>query len=98
MYQYETVILLKPDLSEDAIKKVKTEIENKINQVGKVTNNEDLGVKRLAYDIQKNKEAYYVVYKYETDKSHRESVKQIEAFYRTLEEILKFITIREENE
>ena len=98
MYQYETVILLRPDLSETDINKVKAEIENKINEVGKVTTNEDIGKRKLAYDIQKNKEAYYIVYNYQTDKSHKESVAKIEAFYRTLEEIIKFITVREENE
>ena len=98
MYQYETVILLRPDLSEDGIKRVKREIENKINQVGKVIKNEDMGFKKLAYKVQLNKEAYYIVYNYQTDKSHKESVAKIEAFYRTLEEIIKFITVREENE
>lgn len=96
MNQYETVILLKPSLSEDNIKKTKTKIENKINQAGKVTKNEDIGIKKLAYEIQKNKEAYYVVYEYETDKSTKESVNKIEAFYRTLEEVLKFITVRKD--
>lgn len=98
MCQYETVILLNPNLDEKGIKQIKTEIENKINQVGKVTKNEDIGIKKLAYEIQKNKEAYYVIYEYETDKSYGKSVKLIEAFYRTLEEVLKFITVRKENE
>ena len=98
MCQYETVILLRPDLSEDGIKRVKREIENKINQVGKVIKNEDMGFKKLAYKVQLYKEGYYVVYMYETDKSYRASVKKVEAFYRTLEEILKFITVSEENE
>lgn len=96
MNQYETVILLKPNLSENDIKKITTEIENKINQVGKVTKHEDIGIKKLAYEIQKNKEAYYVIYEYETDKSPKESVNKIEAFYRTLEEVLKFITVRKD--
>ncbi|MCI9038454.1 MAG: 30S ribosomal protein S6 [Clostridia bacterium] len=96
MYKYETVILLKPSLSEERIKKIKAEIENKINSVGKVTKNEDIGIKKTAYEIQKNKEAYYIVYKYNTNKEPKDSVKKIEQFYRTLEEILRFITVKEE--
>lgn len=96
MCKYETVILLKPSLSEDDIQKVKTEVENKINTVGKVIKKEDIGKKKLAYEIQENKEAYYVIYEYETYKSSKESVNKIETFYRTIEEILKFITVRED--
>ncbi len=96
MCKYETVILIKPSLGEERIKKIKAEIENKINSVGKVTKNEDIGIKKTAYEIQKNKEAYYVIYEYETDKTPKESVNKIEAFYRTIEEILKFIIVRED--
>ncbi len=95
MYKYETVILLNPKLDEKGIKKIKTEVEEKINQVGKVTKNEDIGIRKLAYEIQTNKEAYYLVYEYETDKDSKESVDKIEKFYKRTEEILKFITVRE---
>lgn len=96
MCKYETVILLRPNLSEDDIGKVKTAVENKINTVGKIIKKEDIGIKKLAYEIQENKEAYYVIYEYETDKSPKESVDKIEKFYKKTEEILKFITVRED--
>ena len=96
MCKYETVILLNPNLSEDGIKKVKKEVKDKINTIGKVTKEEDIGIKKLAYEIQENKEAYYVIYEYETDKIPKESVDEIERFYRKQEEILKFITVRED--
>ena len=98
MCKYETVILIKPSLDETEIEQVKIDVENKINEVGKVTKKEDVGLKKLAYEVKSNKEAYYVIYEYETNKAYEDSVKEVEKFYRMKEEILKFITIREDNE
>ena len=48
-------------------------------------------VKKLAYDIKKNKEAYYMVFKFEANPT---LIAELERVYRITDEVLKFITTR----
>ena len=63
MNKYESVVIINPSLEEEGLKAVIKKFEDLINQNGKVEKVEELGKKKLAYEIKKNKEAYYVVYK-----------------------------------
>ena len=65
--------------------------ENKIRQDGKVEEVIDLGKRKLAYEIKKNKEAYYVQINFE---SKPEAIAELERIYRITDGILKFITVR----
>lgn len=47
--------------------------------------------KKLAYDIKKNKEAYYMVFKFEANPT---LIAELERVYRITDEVLKFITTR----
>ena len=64
MNKYESVIIINPNLEEEAIKALIEKFSNLINTDGKVDSVEELGKKRLAYEIRKNKEGYYVVFKF----------------------------------
>ena len=46
---------------------------------------------KLAYDIKKNKEAYYMVFKFEANPT---LIAELERVYRITDEVLKFITTR----
>ena len=51
--------------------------------------------KKLAYEIQKNKEGYYVVYNFE---ANPELISELERNYRIADEVIKFIVIRKDEE
>lgn len=59
MNKYERIIIVNPKLNE----KQQNEIENKykkiINKNGNVISIENIGKKRLAYEVKKNKEGIY---------------------------------------
>ncbi len=60
MNQYEGVFLVKPDLSKDSMDKVLSQIKEIIaKHKGSVERIDEWGKKRLAYPIQKFKEAFY---------------------------------------
>ena len=93
MNKYESVIIINPNLDVESIKALIEKISNLINNNGKVDSVEEVGKKKLAYEIKKNKEGYYIVFKFE---SKPESIAELERMYRITDEVLKFIVIKEE--
>ena len=64
-----------------------------INNDGKVEKVEDLGKKKLAYEVKKNKEGYYVVINFDANPN---LISELERNYRIMDEVIKFITIKAE--
>lgn len=93
MNKYESVIIINPNLESEAIKALIEKISNLINNNGKVSSVEEIGKKRLAYEIKKNKEGYYVVIKFE---ANPEFITELERVYRITDEVIKFIVVKEE--
>ena len=91
MNKYESVIIINPNVEETALKELIERFQNLINTDGKVEKVNELGKKKLAYEIKKNKEGYYVVYDFEAKPS---LIAELERNYRITDEILKFIVIK----
>ena len=95
MNNYESVIIINPSLDEQGIKDVITKFTDLINNNnGKVENVDEMGKRKLAYEIKKQSEGYYVVYTFE---ANPEFIKELERIYRITDSIMKFITIRKED-
>ncbi len=94
MNKYESIIIINPSLEEQGIKDVITKFTDLINSDGKVENVEEMGRRKLAYEIQKHKEGYYVVYTFE---ANPEFISELERIYRITDNIMKFITIRKDD-
>ncbi len=54
-----------------------------------------MGLRKLAYEIGKNKEGYYVVFEFE---AKPELIVELERNYRINDEIIKFIVVRKNEE
>ena len=93
MNKYESVIIINPNLEEEAIKSLIKKISNLINTDGKVSSVEEAGKKKLAYEIKKNKEGFYVIFKFE---ANPELITELERVYRITDEVIKFIVVKEE--
>ena len=94
MNKYESVIIIKPNLEDGEIEGIITEITDLINKDGEVTKVEKMGIKKLAYEIKKNKEGYYIVFYFE---SKEDVIIELERNYRINENIIKFITVRNDD-
>ena len=97
MNKYESIMILVPEIEE----KRKEEIFERIRKVIMEYSTEDeeikieeLGMKKLAYDIKKNNEGYYVVFNFSCKP---ECIKELERNYRIIDEVMKFLTIRKED-
>ena len=95
MNEYENVIIIKSDLSKEETSKVILKIENNIRNFAEITKKDDLGIKKLAYEIRKNNEGHYLVYQFLVEEKKREfAIREIERFYRITDEVIKFLIIK----
>ena len=95
MNKYETIFIINPTVEEAGIKALIQKFSDLINNDGKVENVEEMGKRRLAYEIKKNREGYYVVVNFE---ANPELIKELERVYRITDEVIKFIVVRKDEE
>ncbi len=95
MNKYESVIIIEPNLDEEEIDNIIQKVRDIIEENGSVTKVEKMGMKKLAYEIRKNKEGYYIVIYFEADPS---IISELERYYRITENIIKFLTVRNDDE
>ena len=93
MNKYESVVIINPNVDEEGLKSLVKKFTDLINNDGKVEKVEELGKRKLAYSIEKNSEAYYVVYNFEANPN---LISELERNYRITDEVIKFMTIKNE--
>ena len=94
MNKYESVIIINPSVDEEGIKALIAKYTDIINNEGKVESVNEIGKKRLAYEIMKNREGYYTVFNFE---AKPELIAELERNYRIDDSVMKFITVRNED-
>lgn len=93
MNKYETIFLMKDNLTEEQKNAVIEKIKSYIAANGTITKIDDLGIKKLAYEIRQYKQAHYYLIEFESEAS---KIQELERIYRITDEILKFIVTRKE--
>jgi len=83
---------MNPVLSEEQIKETVKKIADFIqNQKGKITNEENWGLKKLKYSIQKKKTGFYYLIEFNTD---GQSINSIETELKRDERIIRWQTVK----
>ena len=94
MNKYELAVVLTTKIEDDeraaTIEKIKGYIER---FGGTVTNVDEWGKKRLAYEIQKMKEGYYYFIAFE---SNSNCPNELESHVRIMENVIRYLCIRQE--
>ena len=93
MNKYESVIIINPNVDEEGIKALVQKFTDLINNDGKVEKVDELGKRKLAYEVQKNKEGYYVVFYFEANPN---LIAELERIYRITDEVIKFMSVKVE--
>ncbi len=94
MNKYESIIIISPVVEEEGIKSLITKFSDLINSEGKIESVEEMGKRKLAYEVKKNKEGYYVLFNFE---AKPELIAELERNYRITDEVIKFIVVKKEN-
>ena len=93
MNKYESVIIVNPNVEEAGLKALEEKFTGLINENGKVESVENMGKKRLAYEIKKNKEGIYMLFNFE---ANPDSIAELERVYRITDDIIKFIVVKKD--
>ena len=91
MNKYESIIIINPNVDEAGLKALEDKFTGLINENGKVEEVVDMGKRKLAYEIKKNKEAFYVQFNFE---SKPEAIAELERIYRITDDIMKYIIVK----
>lgn len=95
MKNYESTIIIHPGLDEKEVKDLIKKFEDLINSLGKLEDVSVIGKKRLAYEINKQREGIYVLYTFDAEPN---SIAELERNYRITDNIMKFITVKKSEE
>ncbi|MGD9971368.1 MAG: 30S ribosomal protein S6 [Sulfuricurvum sp.] len=92
MRHYENLVIVKPTLTEEEIKSTIAGIEEVLTTNGaEIIARDVMGMKKLAYPIEKNARGYFYVMYYKAAPS---AISEIERRFRINEEVLRFVTMK----
>ena len=92
MRNYEIMFIVNPNTGEDEIDKINAQLETVITSGGgQIQKIEKMGKRRLAYDVQKFREGYYVLF---AIGANGDIVKECERRLRVMDAILRYISVR----
>ena len=90
MNKYELAVVVSAKIEDDERAQVKALVERFGGQISDV---DEWGKKRLAYEIQKMKEAYYYFIHFESD---AETPSEIEQRIRIMDNVIRFLCVRQD--
>ena len=94
MNHYETAFILTPVLSDEQMKEAVNKIKGVLTKYGaEIINEENWGLKKLAYSIEKKNTGFYELIEF---KAAPEVLKKLEVAYRRDEKVLRFLTVKME--
>ena len=97
MNKYELAVVVSAKIEDDeraqVIEKVKALVERFGGQISDV---DEWGKKRLAYEIQKAKEAFYYFIKFESENS--DCSNEVEAHIRIMEPVVRYLCVKQDEQ
>jgi small subunit ribosomal protein S6 len=92
MRNYENLVIVKPTLTAEEIQAVIKNVEETItSNGGEIAATDTMGMRKLAYPIEKNERGYYHVIYYSVAPA---AIAEIERRFRINEDLLRFVTIK----
>lgn len=91
--RYETLVLIHPDQGEPGAKELTARIKTLIEeQKGTISQVQEWGLRELAFVVDKQRRAFYVLYEY---RATPQALAEIERNLRLMDTILRFISVRQ---
>ena len=92
MNKYETVFILTPVLSDDQMKETVEKFKKVLtDNGGNIENEENWGLRKLAYPIENKNTGFYTLIEFEGEST---IVDKLETAYRRDEKVIRFLTFR----
>lgn len=92
MRKYELIFIVRPDVPEEELGKLITQMEGVVTgQGGKIEKVEKMGKRRLAYRVERQREGLYVLFVIE---GSGETVKEFERRLKVNDAVIKYLSVR----
>ena len=92
---YETLFVVKPTLTEEEIASQIAKVKDVLTKEGaELVGTNDMGMRKLAYPVQKNDRGYYTVLFY---KAEGTVINELERNLKINEDVIKFLTVKYSN-
>ena len=89
---YEVMYIADPETADETIAKLNEAVEKLVQtEGGSVVRTDDIGRKRMAYQINKKKEGYYVLFEIE---GSGQEIAEIERRMRVNDAVIRYMTVR----
>jgi len=96
MRNYEIMFIVNPNAQDEEIDKINGQIETIITSGGgKIDKIEKMGKRRLAYEVDRQREGHYVLF---VMSANGDIVKECERRLRVMDAVIKYITVRVDEE
>ncbi|MBI5050630.1 MAG: 30S ribosomal protein S6 [Nitrospirae bacterium] len=92
MNYYENIMIIDPNLNERETEKAVERVKEVISKSGgEILRSENLGIRKLAYNVKKQKKATYILLLFQSPPT---AILELERFYKVFDPVLKFIVIK----
>jgi len=93
MNKYEAMYIISPTIDEEQVKALVEKFNELISEHGEIEKVEEWGRKKLAYEVQDQKEGYYVLVYFT---ANPEFPAELERIFKINEDILKYLILNRE--
>lgn len=94
MRSYETIFVLRPNLEEETRNALIEKFTTIIKTAGEVENVDEWGTRKLAYEIEKLREGYYVLVNF---KATIDLPSELERNFRISDDVIRYIVVNKES-
>jgi small subunit ribosomal protein S6 len=96
MRNYEIMFIVNPNATDEEIDKINGQIEHVVTSGGgKIEKIEKMGKRRLAYEVDKQREGHYVLF---VIGANGDIVKECERRLRVIDAVIKYLTVRTDDD
>ncbi|GBF11539.1 30S ribosomal protein S6 [Tepidibacillus infernus] len=93
MRKYEVMYVLRPDLEQEATKELVEKFQSLItNNGGEIEKQEEMGKRRLAYEIKGYHEGYYVLVNFQSEPS---VVAELDRVLKITDGVIRFLIVKD---
>ncbi len=95
MNKYEITVVVSAKIEDEERANTVEKVKNYITRFGgTVTEVDEWGKRRLAYEIQKMKEGFYYIVKFESDSN---CPNEVESHVRLMENVIRYLVVKQED-
>lgn len=92
MRQYETMYILKPEIETEQTTELVQKYQNFVTENGgSIDQLQEIGKRRMAYEIDRSREGFYVLMQFSAD---TDFTRELERIMRLEDKVLRFLTVR----